>query len=129
MFWAIADTYPDLVARRHVQVRLIGNVGLNGGISWLAETDGSLCFTSREDNEALCHFFLDCPTFKPNFDSLWCNLLLKASNLNATDGTQISQFAINLYRFHKTLWCLDASVSLLTIPHQQIHSVCSCEDL
>ena len=42
MFWAIADIYPDLVARRHVQVTLMGNFGLDGGIPWLAETDGSL---------------------------------------------------------------------------------------
>ena len=72
----------------------------------MAGTDGSLCFTSREDNETLCHFFFDCPTFKPNFASFWCNLLLKASNLNATDGTQISQFITNLDRFHKTLLLL-----------------------
>ena len=77
MFWAIADIYLDMVACRHVQVRLMGNFGLNGGIPWLAETDGSLCFTCREDNKTLCHFFFDCPTFKPNFDSLWCNLFLK----------------------------------------------------
>ena len=37
MFWAIADTYPDLVARRHVQVRLMSNFGLNGRIPWLTE--------------------------------------------------------------------------------------------
>ena len=42
MFWAITDIYPDLVARQHVQVRLMGNFGLNGGIPWLAETDGSV---------------------------------------------------------------------------------------
>ena len=106
MFSAIADIYPDLVARRHVQVRLMGNFGLNGDIPWLAETDGSLCFTCREDSETLCHFFFDCPTFKSNFDSLCCNLLLKASNLNATDGTQISQFITNLDRFHKMLLLL-----------------------
>ena len=120
MFWAIADIYPDLVARRHVQVRLMaglmGNFGLNGGILWLAETDDSLCFTYREDNETLCHFFFDFPTFKINFDSLWCNLLLKATSQNATDGTQVSQFITNLDRFHKTLLLRDASVSLLTIP-------------
>ena len=50
--------------------------------------------------------FFDCPTFKPNFDSLWCNLILKASNLNATDGTQISQFITNLDWFHKALLLL-----------------------
>ena len=106
MFWAIADIYLDLVSRRHVQVRLMGNFGLNGGIPWLAETNGSFCFTCREDNKALCYFFFNCPTFKPNFDLLWCNLLLKASNLNASNGTQISQFITNLDRFQKTLLLL-----------------------
>ena len=84
----------------------MGNFGLNDGILWLAETNGSLCFTCREDDERLCHFFFDRPTFKPNFDSLWCNLLLKASNLNAADGTQISRFITNLDRFHKTFLLL-----------------------
>ena len=102
----IADIFPDLVARRHVQVRLMGNFGLNGGIPWLAKTDGSLYFNCREDNETLCHFFFDCSTFKPNFDSLWCKLLLKGCNLNAADGTRISQFITNLDRFHKTLLLL-----------------------
>ena len=106
MFWAIANIYQDLVARRHVQVRLMGNFCLNGGIPWFAETDGSLCFTCREDDETLCHSFFDYLTLKPNFDSLWCNLLLKASNLNATDGNQISQLDTKLDRFHKTLLLL-----------------------
>ena len=77
MFWAIANIYLDMAACQHVKVRLMGNFGLNGGIPWLAETDGSLCFTCREDNKTLSHFFFGCPTFKPNFDSLWCNLFLK----------------------------------------------------
>ena len=76
-----------------------------GSPGW-RETDASLCFTCREDNETLCHFFFDCSTFKPNFDSLWCNLLSKASNLNAADGTQISQFITNLDQFHRTLLLL-----------------------
>ena len=106
MFWAVADIDPNLVVRRHVPVKLIGNFGLNCGIPWLAETDGALCFICREDNETLCHFFFDCPTFKPNFHLLWCNLLSKASNLNATDGTQILPLLTNLDRFHKTLLLL-----------------------
>ena len=32
MFWAITDIYLDLLPRRHVQVRLMGNFGLNSGI-------------------------------------------------------------------------------------------------
>ena len=31
-FWSIADHYPDLVSRLHVQIRLMGNFGLNGGV-------------------------------------------------------------------------------------------------
>ena len=32
-FWSIADLYPDLVRHLHVQIRLIGHFGINGGIS------------------------------------------------------------------------------------------------
>ena len=107
MFWAITDIYLDMVACRHVQVRLMGNFGLNGGIPWLAETDGSLCFTCREDNKTLCHFFFDCPTFKPNFDSLWCNLFLKLPIwMLPMDFNQISQFITNLDWSHKILLLL-----------------------
>ena len=90
MLWAIVNIYPNLAVRQHVHVRLTGNFGLNSGIPWLAKTDGFLCFICREDNETLSHFFFDCPTFKPNFKSVWCSLLLKASSLNAANGTQIS---------------------------------------
>ena len=31
-FWAITAEYPDLVCRLHVQIRMIGWLGLNGGI-------------------------------------------------------------------------------------------------
>ena len=42
-FWPIADCYPDLVSRLHVQIRVKGNFGLNGGVPWLTNTDGELC--------------------------------------------------------------------------------------
>ena len=36
--------YPDLVSRLHVQIILMGNFGLNGGVFWLTNgTDGELC--------------------------------------------------------------------------------------
>ena len=31
-FWSIADLYPDLVRHLHVQVRLMGKFGINGGV-------------------------------------------------------------------------------------------------
>ena len=42
-FWSIADYCPDFVSRLHVQIRLMGNFGLNGGVPWLKNTDGELC--------------------------------------------------------------------------------------
>ena len=41
-FRSIADLYPDLVRHLHVQIRLMGNFGINGGVLWLTNTDGEL---------------------------------------------------------------------------------------
>ena len=43
-FWSPANQFPDLVSRLHVQVRLMGNFGLNGSLPWLQNTDGAICF-------------------------------------------------------------------------------------
>ena len=34
-FWSIADYYLALVGRLHVQIRLMGDFGLNSGVLWL----------------------------------------------------------------------------------------------
>ena len=39
-FWSITDQYPDLVRHLHVQVRLLGNLGLSAGGPWLSDTQG-----------------------------------------------------------------------------------------
>ena len=46
-FWSLADLYLDLVSRLHIQVRLMGNLCLNGGMPWLFNTEGSLCFIAK----------------------------------------------------------------------------------
>ena len=69
-FWSLADQFPDLVSRLHVQVRLMGNFGLNGSLPWLQNTDGAICFIRKEDIESVTHFFLDCSYFRNNFESL-----------------------------------------------------------
>ena len=43
-FWPLANQFPHLVSRMHVQVRLMGNFGLNGSLPWLQNTDGAICF-------------------------------------------------------------------------------------
>ena len=62
-FWSLADFYPDLVSRLHTQVRLMGNLCLNGGIPWLFKTEGCLCFISNENTETVYHHFIECSPF------------------------------------------------------------------
>ena len=58
-FWSISEQHPDLVSRLHIQTRLMGNFGLNGGIPWLSNTDGAACFLCKVDIETVNHFLLD----------------------------------------------------------------------
>ena len=62
-FWSLADLYPDLVSRLHIQIRLMGNLCLNDGIPWLFNTEGSLCFICKENAEMVYHHFTECPLF------------------------------------------------------------------
>ena len=64
MFRSISDQYPHLACRLHVQVRLMGNFGLNGGIPWITNADDALSFVCKEHTETLCHFLFDCPDFE-----------------------------------------------------------------
>ena len=105
-FWSIANSYPDLVRCLHVQVRLMGNLGLNGGVPWLSNTEGEICFICKENVEDVEHFFFDCREFKVNFESIWCNLRQKILTANPTDGAQIYDFISHLNKQCKTLLLL-----------------------
>ena len=76
-FWSLANQFPDLVSRMYVQVRLMGNFGLNGSLPWLQNTDGAICFICKDDIESVTYFFLDCSYFRNNFESLWDKLKIK----------------------------------------------------
>ena len=84
----------------------MGNFGLNGGVPWLVNTAGSVCFICKENIEDVGHFFFECPEFKTNFESIWVNLRLKILSANPTDGSQISNFINHLDRHQKTLLLL-----------------------
>ena len=106
MFWSISEQQPDLVSRLHIQTRLMGNFGLNGGIPWLSNTDGAACFLCKVNIETVNHFLLDCPNFWKHFDSLWANLTIKVTEFNYIDGRQISEFIVRLDRHQKMLLLL-----------------------
>ena len=97
-FWSIADRYPDLVSRLHVQIRLLGNFGLNGGVPWLTNTDGELCLFCKNSVEDVSHFLSDCSSCRDNFESLWSHLRQKIIAGNLSDGTQLSHFISSLDR-------------------------------
>ena len=102
-FWSLADHYPDLVSRLHVQVRIMGNFSLNGGIPWLTNTKGATCFVCKKGVETANHFLLECPGFKENHESLWDKLKTKARHFNPVDGGQIVDFITNLDQHNKML--------------------------
>ena len=106
MFWSISNQYPDLVTRLHVQIRLMGNFGSSACVSWTIRADESLCFVCKEAKDDLYHFLFDCSYFPKNFDLLWSNLDVKASNCSPTDGSQISAFIKNLDQDSKALLLL-----------------------
>ena len=85
-FWCLADNYPDLVCRMHIQIKLMGNFGFNCGVPWLAGTNGS---------EDITHSLLDCPFFKENIDSIWLNIKDRITETNPLNGTQICNFTSN----------------------------------
>ena len=64
MFWLISDQYLDLACRLHVQIRLMGNFRLNGGIPWITDTDDALCFVCERVTETRSNFLFDCPAFR-----------------------------------------------------------------
>ena len=113
-FWSIADLYPDLVRHLHVQIRLMGNFGINGGVPWLTNADGELCLLCKESVEDVSHFLLDCLNFRDNRESLWSNLNQKVIAYNPSDGMQISHFFNSLDREQKILLLLGVFISLLT---------------
>ena len=57
-FWSLIDQYPDLVRHLHVQVRLVGHLGLNTGVPWLSDTDSRKCIICKNGVEDAGHFFL-----------------------------------------------------------------------
>ena len=117
-FWAITAEYPDLVCRLHVQVRMMGWLGLNGGIPWVLNTDEVLCIICKSDTEPLDHFLFNRPALRQNFEMIWSSLDHKIKKCNPVDADNIIQFILNLDKSRKTmllLGCLPLLFNSLTV--------------
>ena len=89
----------------------MGNLCLNGGIPWLFNTEGSLCFICKENTETVYHHFMESP-FTDNYSSLWSNLKTKIINSNQTDGITMSDYITNLDPHKKFYYCWEDLVCL-----------------
>ena len=90
LLWYLAGNYSDLVSRMHIQIRPLGNFGLNCGVPWHAGIDGSLCLICTPGTQEVTHFLLDCPLFKENVDSVWLNIKARIMETNLLGGIQIA---------------------------------------
>ena len=106
MFWSISNQYPDLVTRLHVRIGLMGNFGFSACVPWTIRTDEYLCLVCKESKDDLYHFLFDCSYFRKNFDSLWSNFDVMASNSSPSDRNQNSAFVKNLEQDSKALLVL-----------------------
>ena len=60
----------------------MGNFGFNGGIPWLADTEGETYFVlCKQGMETVNQFLLECLGFIESFDSLSGRLKTKARDL------------------------------------------------
>ena len=57
----------------------------------MKNTEGTLCFICKQENETLSHFLFVCTSFRRHFDSLWANLISETNKSNPTDGAIMSR--------------------------------------
>ena len=73
-FWSITSEYPDLVPKRNLQLRLMGNLGLQSGVPWLRIKGEDKCLLCHIEKEDMIHFALRCPYFFNDWNSFWYRL-------------------------------------------------------
>ena len=72
-FWSLVGLHPDLVSCLHIQVRVMGNLRVNGGIPWLFNTQGSVLYAKKTQKRYTTTLLSVFP-FRDNYSSLWSNL-------------------------------------------------------
>ena len=71
-FWEIVDRIPDLAFKRNLQIRLLGNFGLQYGAPWLRKSGSSTCSLCKDGNvEDISHFLFACPKLEDEWATFW----------------------------------------------------------
>ena len=99
-FWFISNNFPDLVSRLLVQIRPMGNCGLNGRTLWLSNTDGVYCSFCKESIEDVLLFlqgeYRRCHSFFLCLFRIQDNLNQKIMSSNSIDTGHIANFIDSL---------------------------------
>ena len=73
-FWEIVDRVPDLAFKTNLQIRLMGNFGLQYGAPWLRKPGSSTCLLCKD---GISHFLLVCPKLEDEWATFWYILKLR----------------------------------------------------
>ena len=85
-FWSITSEYPDLFPKRNLQLRLMGNLGLQSGVPWLRIESEDKCLLCHTEKENMIHFVLRCPYFFNDWKSFWYRLRQVVLASRSSDG-------------------------------------------
>ena len=91
-FWSITSEYPDLVPKGNLQLRLMGNLGLQSGIPWLRIKCEDKCLLCSIEKEDMIDFFLRCPYFFNHWKGFWYRL--RQVVLASSDGDAQTFFIV-----------------------------------
>ena len=117
-FWSISSYYSDLVCRPHVQIRFMGNFGMNIQVYFGLQPLIAPFASFAKKVKRLHYFLFDCTGFREDFDLLSSNLTTEVIHTNLTDGSHVSDFLVNLEQHQKALLligCLPLSFDSATI--------------
>ena len=96
-FWEIVDRTPDLAFKRNLQIRLMGNFGLQYGAPWLRKSGSSTCLLCKDGNvENVFHFLFACPKLEDEWAIFWYILKEKVSNSDYLEKNILLHFIDNL---------------------------------
>ena len=122
-YWSLTSDYLNLVKHFHLQMRIMGNFGPNGGVPWLGGSNGCVCYICQEGVEDTLHFLLHCSFLHEDFSLLWSKLQQKILKLDLVDGPGIVSFLNNLDRANKALFLLGG----LLLPFQKQMCIMICK--
>ena len=93
-YWSLTSEMPDVVPKRHTQLRVMVNAGLQGGVPWLRNSCQIICPICKSEDEDNYHFLLCCKAVRPEFDLFWSKLF----SLIETNATFEADVIINFLR-------------------------------